>query len=155
MKLILAVEPNGGIGYQNKLPWSNIQGDLLRFKTLTYGKMIIMGRNTWESLPKKPLRDRLNVIVTSSELNGDYATNVIAIQNIESLSDFKLDDAWIIGGAKLIESYWNAIHRIHLTRVHQQFDCDVFIDLVNLAIDFNLVSSEQCIDHTYEIWERK
>ena len=71
------------------------------------------------------------------------------------LSDFKLDDAWIIGGAKLIESYWNAIHRIHLTRVHQQFDCDVFIDLVNLAIDFNLVSSEQCIDHTYEIWERK
>ncbi len=53
MKLIIACDPNGGIGYENRLPWSNIQGDLPRFKRLTEGQTVIMGRNTWDSLPKK------------------------------------------------------------------------------------------------------
>jgi dihydrofolate reductase len=55
MKLIVACDPKGGIGYNNKLPWSKIEGDLPRFKELTTGKVILMGRNTWDSLPKKPL----------------------------------------------------------------------------------------------------
>ena len=54
MKLILACDPNGGIGYQNTLPWTNIRGDLPRFKALTDNGVVVMGRNTWESLPKKP-----------------------------------------------------------------------------------------------------
>jgi dihydrofolate reductase len=55
MKLIVACDPKGGIGYNNKLPWSNIQGDLPRFKNLTQGQVVVMGRNTWDSLPKKAI----------------------------------------------------------------------------------------------------
>jgi len=65
MKLIVACDPNGGIGYKNKLPWTKIQGDLPRFKQLTQNKIVVMGRNTWDSLPKKPLPNRINYILTS------------------------------------------------------------------------------------------
>ena len=65
MKLILACDPKGGIGYKNKLPWNKIQGDLPRFKRLTDDCIIVMGRKTWESLPVKPLPNRTNLIITS------------------------------------------------------------------------------------------
>ena len=55
MKLLVACDPNGGIGYKKKLPWTNLRGDLQRFKQLTENQVIVMGRHTWESLPKKPL----------------------------------------------------------------------------------------------------
>ena len=55
MKAILAMTPNGGIGLNNQLPWDSLEGDLKRFKELTTGQTIVMGRSTWESLPKKPL----------------------------------------------------------------------------------------------------
>ena len=69
MKLIIACDPKGGIGFNGKLPWTNLQGDLLRFKELTTGKVILMGRNTWESLPKKPLPNRINVVVSSNTIS--------------------------------------------------------------------------------------
>jgi dihydrofolate reductase len=55
MKLSIAADPNGGIGYKNRLPWIKLQGDLPRFKYLTDNQTVIMGRNTWDSLPIKPL----------------------------------------------------------------------------------------------------
>ena len=66
MKAILACDTHGGIGYKNKLPWKNLQGDLPRFKALTTGQPIVMGKNTWDSLPFKPLPNRLNIVVSST-----------------------------------------------------------------------------------------
>ena len=65
MKLILACDLNGGIGYKNKLPWY-IPLDLKRFKNLTQNGVVVMGRKTWESLPKKPLPKRVNVVVSKT-----------------------------------------------------------------------------------------
>ena len=62
MNLILACDPNGGIGYKNALPWKNINGDLARFKKLTTNQIVVMGRLTYESLPIKPLPNRLNSV---------------------------------------------------------------------------------------------
>ena len=69
MKLILACDPTGGIGKDNQLPWSMLEGDLPRFKSLTANQVIVMGKNTWLSLPKKPLPSRLNFVVSSSLLD--------------------------------------------------------------------------------------
>ena len=128
MKLILACDPNGGIGYQNKLPWTNIRGDLPRFKRLTDGQNVIMGRNTWDSLPKKPLPGRLNFVVSSSELEAEHH-NVIRVPDMEFNQP---DDVefWIIGGAKLVETSWKNIDEIHLTKVYDHYACDTFIDLL-------------------------
>ena len=151
MKLIVACDPKGGIGYNNKLPWSNIQGDLPRFKNLTQGQVVVMGRNTWESLPKKPLLGRLNFVVTSQNLilpNG-----AIRVSNLNNFSEF--NNAWLIGGASLINSSWYMIDEIHLTKTLTEYTCDRYIDLLYLEQNFMCWFKEQHADHTYEIWKRK
>ena len=152
MKLILACDPNGGIGYQNKLPWTNIRGDLPRFKRLTDGQNVIMGRNTWDSLPKKPLPGRLNFVVSSSELEAEHH-NVIRVPDMEFNQP---DDVefWIIGGAKLVETSWKNIDEIHLTKVYDHYACDTFIDLLYVEHNFTRTWSEIFPDHAYEIWKR-
>jgi dihydrofolate reductase len=153
MKLILACDPDGGIGYQNRLPWTNIQGDLPRFKRLTEGQTVIMGRNTWDSLPKKPLPGRLNFVVSSSELEAEHH-NVIRVPDMEFNQP---DDVefWIIGGARLVETSWKNINEIHLTKVYDHYACDTFIDLLYIEHNYVRTYSEMFPDHTYEIWKKK
>jgi dihydrofolate reductase len=147
MKLIIACDPNGGIGYQNKLPWSKIQGDLPRFKRLTEGYPVIMGRNTWDSLPKKPLPKRINIVVTSRPFEHEGVTCVDSIINHS-------DDYWLIGGASLVEQSWTFINEIHLTKVYDHYACDTFIDLLYVEHNFTRTWSEIFPDHAYEIWKR-
>ena len=150
MKLIVACDPNGGIGYNNKLPWSKIQGDLPRFKNLTQGQVVVMGRNTWDSLPKKPLLGRLNFVVTSQTLQLPFGA--LQVSNLNHFSEFK--NAWLIGGAQLINSSWHMIDEIHLTKTFTEYTCDTFIDLLKLEKDFTRWFEEDCTDHSYEIWKR-
>jgi dihydrofolate reductase len=147
MKLIIACDPNGGIGYQNKLPWSKIQGDLPRFKRLTEGYPVIMGRNTWDSLPKKPLPKRINIVVTSRPFEHEGVTCVDSIVNHS-------DDYWLIGGASLVEQSWTFINEVHLTKVYDHYACDTFIDLLYVEHNFTRTWSEIFPDHAYEIWKR-
>ena len=148
MKLIIACDPNGGIGYQNRLPWSNIQGDLPRFKRLTEGHLVIMGRNTWDSLPKKPLPNRTNIVLTSRpfEQEGVICADMTTDHG---------DHCWLIGGANLIEQSWPYINEIHLTKVYDHYTCDTFIDLLYIEANFTRTYSEVFPDHDYEIWKRK
>lgn len=151
MKAIIACDPKGGIGYLGKLPWSNIQGDLPRFKDLTKEQVVVMGRNTWESLPKKPLLGRLNVVVSTKNLllpNG-----AIQVTNLNHFSEFK--NAWLIGGADLINSSWHFINEVHLTRTLTEYPCDRYIDLLYLEQHFTCLFSEDHADHVYQIWKRK
>lgn len=154
MKLIIACDPDGGIGYQNRLPWTNIQGDLPRFKRLTSGKTVIMGRNTWDSLPKKPLPGRINIVVSSRPLEAEY-DNVIRASELNNWNRPDDVEFWLIGGAKLIDSYWKEIDEIHLTKVYDHYTCDTFIDLLYIEANFTRTWSEVFPDHRYEIWKRK
>jgi dihydrofolate reductase len=150
MKLIIACDPKGGIGYENKLPWSHIEGDLPRFKALTTGKTIVMGRNTYESLPIRPLPNRLNVVISSKEIEG-----VRTLPNISIRDNISLKEAWMIGGAKLINTNWWCINEIHLTKTFTEYTCDSFINLLYLEKLFKLESVEGFNDHVYQIWKRK
>lgn len=149
MKLIVACDPNGGIGYKNKLPWSNIQGDLPRFKQLTDGQTIVMGRHTWESLPVKPLKNRTNVVVTKDTIDSVKTIPALTINSLPNIND-----VWLIGGAMLIESSWHLITEIHLTTTLEEFTCDKFIDLTNLK-KFTCWYKNHYPDHVYEIYRLK
>ena len=151
MKLIVACDPNGGIGYNNKLPWTNLQGDLPRFKNLTQGQVVVMGRNTWDSLPKKPLLGRLNFIVTSQQLHLPFGA--INVPNLNHFSEYK--NAWLIGGAQLINSSWHMIDEVHLSKTFTEYTCDTFMDLVKLENEFMCWQKEDFADHSYQIWKRK
>jgi dihydrofolate reductase len=150
MKLIVACDPTGGIGYEKKLPWTNIQGDLPRFKRLTDSQVVVMGRNTWESLPKKPLIGRLNFIVTSQSLSLPFGA--IAVPNLNHFGEFK--NAWLIGGAQLINSSWHFITEVHLTKTFTKYTCDSHIDLLYLQQNFMNISTEIHEDHLYQIWKK-
>lgn len=150
MKLIVACTPSGGIGYNNELPWSKIEGDLPRFKELTTGKVVLMGRNTWESLPKKPLPNRINVVVTSKNIDG-----ITTINSVPEEDNMDLRDVWLIGGAQLINSSWHLIDEIHLTKTFIEYTCDKHIDLLKLEREYMCWFKETHSDHTYEIWKRK
>lgn len=156
MKLILACDPNGGIGYQNKLPWTNIQGDLPRFKRLTDGQTIVMGRNTWDSLPKKPLPNRYSFVVSSQQLDMPEHSECITYDNFTGPDcSLRFSSTWLIGGAQLINSCWPHITEVHLTRVYDHCTCDTFIDLLYIEANFTRTWSEVFPDHRYEIWKRK
>jgi dihydrofolate reductase len=148
MKAIIACDPKGGIGYQNKLPWSKIEGDLPRFKELTTGKTVVMGRNTWDSLPRKPLPNRINYVVSSHGPIEGAIVGPLDFLNRDS-------DDWIIGGAMLILSCWDSIDEIHLSRTFTEYTCDTFIDLLKLEQEFACWFKEELTDHSYEIWKRK
>ena len=149
MKLILACDPKGGIGYQNKLPWDKLQGDLPRFKQLTDGQIVVMGRNTWDSLPKKPLPNRLNIVITNRQL--DLPEQVLATNDLSRIKDY---DVWLIGGARLIESCWDKITEIHLSRTFTEYTCDAYVDLLKLE-EFTMISEEMFSDHSYQIYKRQ
>lgn len=148
MKLIIACDPKGGIGFNGRLPWSKIEGDLPRFKALTSGYPVVMGRNTWDSLPKKPLPNRTNYVLSSKTIEG-----AITLENSTMLES--VTDGWIIGGAKVIETCWHLIDEIHLTRTFTEYTCDTFIDLVKLQKDFMCWFKENHVDHSYEVWKRQ
>lgn len=147
MKAILAMTPNGGIGLNNQLPWESLDGDLKRFKELTTGQTIVMGRSTWESLPKKPLPNRKSIVVSSSII--DLPEGVEQIRAIEDIPE----DAWIIGGAKLFDSTIQLISEMHLTVSKHQYKTDAKIDISFLK-DFHVVHFENLSDNTYSILQR-
>jgi dihydrofolate reductase len=97
--MIVAVSPEGAIGLHGDIPW-NHPGDQRRFKRVTLGHAIVMGRKTWESIEKRALPKRRNVVVSRSNVDGveHYASVADAVRAIEASADAP-NEIWIVGGA--------------------------------------------------------
>jgi len=116
--LVLAMAENAVIGSNGGIPW-HISDDLKRFKALTLGKPVVMGRNTWDSLPRKPLPGRRNIVVTRDA--GWRAEGAEAMALDEALA---IDGAVVIGGAEIYRAALPHAGRIELTEVHRAFEGD-------------------------------
>ena len=129
--MIAAVAEDNGLGLDNKLVW-HIPRDLKHFKDLTNGHCIIMGRKTFESLPKA-LPNRTNVIITR---NKNYtADNAIVVQSLEDALKISKKDSqpFIIGGGEIYKMAMSIADRIELTRVHSIFEGDTFFPEIELS----------------------
>jgi len=117
VSLVVAMADNGVIGRNGRLPW-RIPEDMRRFKALTVGKPCIMGRKTWDSLPRKPLPDRPNIVITRDrDFHGDGAIVVHSID--EAIARVgAATEICIIGGAEIYKAALPRAGRIHLTEVH-------------------------------------
>jgi dihydrofolate reductase len=124
--LILARADNGVIGWHGGLPW-RLPEDLRRFKALTTGKPCIMGRKTWDSLPKKPLPGRSNIVVTRDEaFHAEGAAVARSLDDAIALADRENpEEIMIIGGAEIFREALPRADRIYLTEVHGAFEGDV------------------------------
>lgn len=123
--LIVAVDEAGGIGKEGGIPWDR-PGDLKHFKAFTMGRNVIMGRRTWESLPKKPLPGRTNIVVTS----GCAATgDVFSVSSLHSAIRLCKGDCVIMGGGRIYEQALEGrlAQRLVVTRVQGTFGCDTFL----------------------------
>jgi len=123
ISLILAMASNGVIGANGALPW-RIPEDMRRFKALTMGKPCIMGRKTWDSLPKKPLPGRTNIVVTR-DANFEAQGAVVAHSLDEALAAAgNAPEIMIIGGAEIYKAALAKATRIHLTEIEGAFEGD-------------------------------
>ena len=109
--ILVAVSPEGIIGKDNSIPWY-YSADLKRFKRLTLGKTVIMGRRTWESLPVKPLPDRRNIVITRSSLD-----DVECFSSIDDALATCEGDVWFIGGAGIYQEALGKADIIDMTLV--------------------------------------
>jgi dihydrofolate reductase len=125
---------NGVIGRNGALPW-RLKSDLALFKALTLGKPVIMGRKTWESLPRRPLPGRLNVVITRDGSYGEAPaakgallcedfTDAVDIAREQAEED-GVDEVCVIGGAALFALALPKAKRIYLTEVDADVEGDV------------------------------
>lgn len=154
IRAILACDDNWGIGKDGDLPWPNNPADLQWFKENTTGGVVAMGKATWDSLPKKPLPNRNNIVVTSSEDDyngGGYHYIRFETAQKELVNMNRLQNIWIIGGAKLVEGLIDIIDEIWLSRIDGVYDCDTFLnkDLIteNFTIGNMQVDEQLTIEH--------
>ena len=127
MNLIACIDSKWGIGKDNDL-LIKIPEDLAFFKEKTTGKVIVMGRKTLQSFPKGPLKNRINVILTSNIpepiIDELYVTSVKDCINL--LSKYNSEDIYIIGGGSIYAQFLPYCDTAYLTRVHKDFNADTF-----------------------------
>ncbi|MDO7542592.1 MAG: dihydrofolate reductase [Flavobacteriaceae bacterium] len=157
--LIAAAAQNDALGKDNDLIW-HISEDLKRFKRLTTGHAIIMGRKTFESMPKA-LPNRTNIVLTKNE--NYKAEGAVVASTIEEALVLAGEDnqPFIIGGAQIYSLFMDHCNRIELTRVHHDFEADVFfpkIDTSKWTIskeEFISKTEDQPYNYTYITYDKK
>ncbi|HTF98896.1 MAG TPA: dihydrofolate reductase [Cellvibrio sp.] len=133
LAIIVAAAQNGVIGRNNQLPW-HLPQDLKYFKAVTFGKPVIMGRKTYESIGR-PLPGRTNIVITRDS-QWSAADGVIVVNSIENaLKEAQkilmnaspgIDEAIIIGGAEIYRSTLKMVDKVYLTRIGRDFEGDAW-----------------------------
>ena len=157
--MIAAVAENNALGKNNELVW-HLPNDFKRFRELTTGHHIIMGRKTFESFPK-PLPNRTHIVITRQEnYNPEGCIVVNSIEKAIAICP-ENEDSYIIGGGEIYNLGLQYADIIEITKVHHTFEADAFFPKINES-DWLLVESEEnfkdekhLFDYTYETYIRR
>ena len=158
INIIVARCRSGGIGMKNKLPW-HLSADLKNFKERTIGNgnnAVIMGRKTWESLPKtcRPLPNRYNIIVSSSiKLAVEMYPNCKVVSDMSEALQCgaanNFDTTWVIGGAGIYDAALSDVEvdEVHITNINNPFPCDTFFP--DISDKYNLKEASSWTNENY------
>ncbi len=160
LSLIVAIAENNAIGKNNQLLW-HLPGDLKYFKQVTRGHPVIMGRNTWFSLPRRPLPDRRNIVITDRpDETLELCETVHSVNQAIALCD-PAEETFIIGGASVYRQLLHFADRLYITRVHCAFEADVFFPEIDSEL-WECISAGEIqhdpasgLNYTFEIYSRK
>ena len=133
---ICATDVNVVIGFNSKIPW-HLPADLKRFYTITYSRPIIMGRRTYDSLPKAPLPGRLNIVLTRSlDLHQSKPPNLVYVDSIQDAIAVAgtegTSEAIVIGGAEIYKLTMPMVSKVYLTRIPQPYHGDAHYPISDL-----------------------
>ena len=157
--LIVAVADNGVIGRDNALPW-HLPEDLKRFKRLTMGKPILMGRKTWESIGK-PLPGRHNIVVTRDPNYRREGITVVHDAGAALAAAGPAPEIMVIGGSGLFRALLPRAGRVHLTRVHGNIEGDVVWPALDdrewsvVEREVHAADERHAWPMTFEVWEKR
>lgn len=149
VRIIAAMDYVRGIGRDGGVPWRYSQ-HMSRFKSLTVGHAVIMGRRTWESL-KAPLVGRTNIVVSRATVTGAHQ-----VPSFDDAVDLALDHhelAWAIGGSRIYEDAMQVASRMEITVVPGTYDCDVFFPPIGVEWErrkSRLVNGSGLMFYSYE-----
>ena len=147
LSIIVAQAENRAIGLNGDMPW-HLSGDLKRFKALTMGHPVVMGRRTWESLPKRPLVGRRNIVFSQSDnLAPEGAEVVRSVNDLFNLLRDCDDEIFIIGGGRIYNMLMPFTQRLYITWVHKEFpEADTFFPVIDLSEFSKVNETERMID---------
>jgi dihydrofolate reductase len=163
--LIVAVADNGVIGYQGAIPW-RLKTDQQRFKAMTMGKPVVMGRKTFISL-RRPLPGRTNIVVTrdaSFRAAGAVVATSFAAAQAVALGDALRRPAGeiaVIGGAEIYAQWMDIADRLEITEVHARPEGDTYFAAIDAAVwqevarMRNSAGSDDSADFSYVIYRRR
>lgn len=160
LTLIVAAAENNAIGKDNKLIW-HLSDDLKRFKNLTSGHHIIMGRKTFESFPK-PLPNRTHVVISRNS-NYPAPEGVLVVNSLDAAINLAKNDTqpFVIGGGEIYKQAILLADKIELTRVHESFEADTFFPTVDDSIwkethaEFHKKDENNDYDFTFFTYQKK
>ena len=160
LTIIAAVSENNALGKDNQLLW-HLPEDFKRFKTLTSGHYIIMGRKTFESFPK-PLPNRTHIIITRQ---NDYQApeGCIVVSSLEKAMELcpANEEAFVIGGGEIYQQALDIVDKIDVTRVHTTIDADTFFPEIDTNIwklvfeEFHPKDEKHAFDFTFLTYVRR
>lgn len=160
ISIIVAVAQNNAIGKNNALLW-HIPEDLKNFKKITMDHPLIMGRNTYLSLPVRPLPKRINIVITDKP--EEKFEGCITVHSLnEALSECQdAREVFIIGGGMVYSQAINFADKLYITKVHQSYDADTFFPDID-GSNWQLISSEvhkqetpEPLTYSFLTYERK
>lgn len=159
INLIWACSQNGVIGVNNEIPWK-LPEDMVRFKTLTKGCPVIMGRKTWDSLPEqfRPLPYRKNIVLSENQTNFEGAQGFSNIGDALSLCKYS-QEVWIIGGRKIYDLFMLLANKLEVTKIHQDFEGDVYAPAIDESWELTKVVCGQSalngLNYSFETYFKK
>ena len=147
--VIVAMDQNNGIGFHGDMPW-HLSADLKRFKQLTMGHPVIMGRRTFESIPGGPLKGRRNIVITRNTDFHPKGAEVVSSPDAALALCRDAETVFIIGGGQLYQQMFPLADTLYITLIHHVFEADTrFPDFSSDDFD---VTEEVMVtdDHTFE-----
>ena len=155
---IVAVDDNWGIGFNGEL-LEHIPDDLKRFKELTTNHIVIMGRKTWDSLPNKPLPNRLNFVITRSPRRfGEMTAFIHMNELISRMNTVEDDEEWfIIGGGTIYEELLPFCNRVYITKIYKNHEnVDTYFPNLDKMDDWTVTEKSSVYkynDLSYQFWQ--
>lgn len=139
LSIIVAIAEDYGIGYENKL-LAYVSNDLKRFKKITSNHTVVMGRNTFLSLPNGALPNRKNIVITDKKETFEGCTIVNSIEEaIEQCPDN--EESFVMGGAMVYKQFYPLVDRLYLTRFYKKFKADTYFPEIN-EDDWEIIEKE-------------